>query len=363
MQSSNYRDYYSLRMSPQNAQIELGFLCECLTDINRDLEEKGYYVIPFGGVYQGWGYEATVSSYPKGYAKRKLHKDLWPVSENCQNYSEEDVLNVIEFIHEHIVSPGTDAEIAAHVAQEYFRNEINDLLRFYGSGYELSSEGKIISLVPTGLDDLLTYSLPRPTSVKASLINHAEALTQRFLNKKASLDDRKDVIKGLADVFEALKDNKVLQNVLNNQDEKAIFHIANKFSLRHNNQNQHEQYDRDTWYDWMFYFYLATLRTVLVLILREESKTNIPVQILAEGSFDVVLAELKKRSPTIFSIFRLAKVRFVNKDRIELAFKFMFHVKRINQPEIKASLEKVISEIFERPVEISAVLEAQDQTQ
>ena len=352
-----------MRMSPQNAQIELGFLCECLADIVRDLDDKGYFAIPFGGTYQGWGYEASVTSYPVDYVKRKLHKDLWPVNEKSHSYSEEDVLNIIEFIHEHVVAPGADSEVAAEIAQSYFRNEINDLLRFYGAGYELSSEGNILSLVPTGLQDLLTYSLPRPTSVKASLIDDAEKLIQRFLNKKASLDERRDVIKGLADIFEALQDNKVLKEILSNQDEKAIFHIANKFGLRHKNKEQHEQYDKDVWYDWMFYFYLSTLRTFLTQLLRQESKANIPVEILAEGNFDVVLEELKKRSPTIFTIFRLAKVRFADKDTLELAFKFMFHVKRINNPATKASLEKVLSEIFERPINIHAVLETSEQKQ
>jgi hypothetical protein len=46
-------------------------------------------------------------------------------------------------------------------------------------------------------------------------------------------------------------------------DEKALFHVANGFSIRHNNRDQRGDYDRVTWLRWAFYVYLATIHAVL----------------------------------------------------------------------------------------------------
>ena len=42
------------------------------------------------------------------------------------------------------------------------------------------------------------------------------------------------------------------------EDENALFHIANKFDLRHRNDRQHTEYD-PAFRDWVFWWYLSTI--------------------------------------------------------------------------------------------------------
>ena len=47
------------------------------------------------------------------------------------------------------------------------------------------------------------------------------------------------------------------------KDEDAIFQIANRFAIRHNNRQQIRGYDDEIWLPWMFYVYIATIRAIL----------------------------------------------------------------------------------------------------
>jgi hypothetical protein len=40
-------------------------------------------------------------------------------------------------------------------------------------------------------------------------------------------------------------------------------------ALRHHNPQQKSSYDPEIWLDWMFYFYLSTIRAVLRMIERK----------------------------------------------------------------------------------------------
>ena len=46
-------------------------------------------------------------------------------------------------------------------------------------------------------------------------------------------------------------------------DEVALFTIANKFGIRHNNDQQHTDFNKPTWVTWMFYIYLATVHALV----------------------------------------------------------------------------------------------------
>jgi hypothetical protein len=44
------------------------------------------------------------------------------------------------------------------------------------------------------------------------------------------------------------------------KDEGALFQIANEFDLRHRKVDQKRDYDKDLYFDWVFHWYLSTIR-------------------------------------------------------------------------------------------------------
>jgi hypothetical protein len=76
-------------------------------------------------------------------------------------------------------------------------------------------------------------------------------------------------VRDLADVLETLRDD--IKNSMLSKDEKELFHIANGFAIRHQNRQQHGDYDSLTWLRWAFYVYLSTIHAVLRVREREEA--------------------------------------------------------------------------------------------
>ena len=212
---------------------------------------------------------------------RKLRKPgLWPIGEKFGQYCEDDLFDVIEFLYDHVSRPiegdyhdygncgwhyRTFDMTAGH---EEWRLEINDLLRDYGDGYELSQDGEILVLADPGLETLLEASLP---SRDPSNIEHrVESAKLKFRRHRSSLEDRRDAIRDLADVLEFLRPK--LDEVVTKKDDDDLFKLANSFGIRHHNDKQKTDYDKAIWYSWMFYYYLATIHAVLRLIEKQQSQ-------------------------------------------------------------------------------------------
>jgi len=86
------------------------------------------------------------------------------------------------------------------------------------------------------------------------------------------LDEKKDAIRDLADVLEYLRPR--LKDVLSSKDENDLFNLANNFGIRHHNANQKTDYDKEIWYPWMFYYYLATIRACISLLRKAENEIS-----------------------------------------------------------------------------------------
>lgn len=95
-------------------------------------------------------------------------------------------------------------------------------------------------------------------------INHAVKI---FFKPEASLEDKKGAIKLLCDCLENKR--KVIQNSnILSGDEKDLFNIANNFTLRHMNEKQKWNYDREIFYDWIFLTYYNMLKLIISLEIK-----------------------------------------------------------------------------------------------
>ncbi len=282
------RRYYSVRTGKNPAAVtDLPILANLFKVLYGNLRRKDY-------LYQHFGYECvdagsvpgTLGEDIDGALFMKLRKQgLWPIETHLATYSEDDLFDIIEFIYDHISVPsngfvhsfyncGTHGyeTFDRDEARREFRQEINSLLHDYAEGFELSEAGEILSSADPGLKPLTDASLP--TYDPANVELRVQSAIHKFRRHRASLDDRRDAVRDLADVLEFLRPK--LSKAISKKDEADLFNIANNFAIRHHNPEQKADYDRSVWYSWIFYVYLSTIHTAVRLIQRHELLTLKP---------------------------------------------------------------------------------------
>jgi len=276
------RPYYSIRTgkNPNAAKLDLPMLLRLFHTAYKGFLQKDYFQEAFGYHCVDVGdVDGELGPDIEAYMFRILRKsNLWPIQDEFMEYSEDDLFDVIEFLYDCVSKPvdGWYHQYGGcgwhyhtfdqETGRREFRAEINDLLRDYKDGYELSEAGEILALAEHGLEPLLQAQLPEydPENVETRV----NAAILKFRRYRSSLDDRRDAVRALADVLEFLRPK--LKKVLNRKDESALFEIANKFAIRHHDKRQMTNYDKPIWYSWMFYFYLATIHSSLMLIKKHE---------------------------------------------------------------------------------------------
>jgi hypothetical protein len=219
----------------------------------------------------------------EAYILRKVRKlGLWPVNVRIADYTEDDLFDMIEFLYDH-VSQGVDGYHHRHdgcgmhynsfdraAAKAPYRIEMNELLAEYRTGFELTSEGEIAHLPEAGFANLVVAGLP--SADPANVDERVQSAVNKYLRRSSSLEDRRDAVRGLADVLEYLRPQ--LKKVLLSKDESDLFNIANNFAVRHHNERQQTDYDPNIWTSWMFYTYLATIHAAQRLITRAGHQTS-----------------------------------------------------------------------------------------
>ncbi len=244
-------------------------------------ESKGYFQ-EYLGINCVDGYEPGLVGDVEGYAYRKIRrKGLFPIWERKADLSEDEIFDLIEFLFDHASQPIAEGyyhdygncgyhykKFKKGTANAEWREEINALLRDYGSGYELSSRGEILLLPGGNLEPLL--QAPVPTYDQRNIQIRVNTAVDKFRRRGASREDRRDAIRDLADVLEFLRPK--LKKVLLSKDESDLFEIANNFGIRHHNSKQKTDYDPTIWLSWIFYFYLATIHAGTRMIDKQRAK-------------------------------------------------------------------------------------------
>jgi len=251
-------------------------LVKLFRDIYRKFLGKYYFQQAFGYICVDAGeVPGSLGSEIEAQMFRKLRKpNLWPIDEKYLGYSEDDLFDVIEFLYDYVSKPvkgdfhsWNDCgwhyyEFNKEDGCQEYQTAINDLLKDYDGGFELTLQGEILTLAEPGLQDLFDENLPAydPPNVE----DRVQSAIQKFRRYRSSNEDRKDAIRDLADVLEFLRPKA--QEVISKKDEGDLFTIANGFGIRHHNATQRTDYDPAIWYPWMFYYYLATINACLRLI-------------------------------------------------------------------------------------------------
>jgi hypothetical protein len=277
------RPYYSIRTgkNPLAAQIDLPNLLTLFRTLFVYFEDEGYF-------QEALGYHCVDAGFVPGdlghdidgvFLLELRKTDLTPIRAKIESYREEDLFDVIEFLHDHCSKP---VERDYHdwnncgwhcktfdrsEGRAEYRAKVNKVLRLYNKGYEVSTEGEILELADSGLEGL--FEAPIPTDDPENIEARVASARSKFRRYKSSLDERRDAIRDLADVLEYLRPR--LNAVITKKDEADLFNLANNFGIRHHNSSQKQDYDRAIWYSWMFYYYLATIHAALRLLAKQDA--------------------------------------------------------------------------------------------
>jgi len=269
------RKYYSNRTgrNPEASRYELPMLVKLFNAVYLDFLKNGYFSENSGEVPGKVGADIEAQMFID------LKKpDLGPIEEKCNNYSEDDLFDVIEFLYDYVSKPIERRFLEyeydyqtfdRETGKQEFRDSMNKLLCDYREGYELSEKGEILEFAEQGLEELVLEEMP-PYD-RENVEQRVESAILKFRRSRSSLDEKFDAVRNLFDVLEWLRDQ--IKEVKLNQAESDLFQIANKYSIRHHNDKQMQDYDKAIWYNWMFYYSLATIHACLKLIKKDESQS------------------------------------------------------------------------------------------
>ena len=264
--------------------MSLESLKELFVSVWHDFYSRDYFQEYFGKSCIDGDDPGKMGEDIGSYFLRKLRKsNLWPISENYKNYTEEDVFDVIEFLYDCVSLPLEEKAFYhnycncgwhyhcfdAEAGRREYRSEINQFLADYESGYELTESGEIIALGPEDLQPIFDAKVPK---CDHSVEDKLKKAANKFRKYGASRDDQREAVRSLADVLEFIRPEA--KKVLTKKDESDLFEIANNFGIRHHNQKQKIDYDESVWLSWMFYFYYSTILACLHLLNRQNGDSG-----------------------------------------------------------------------------------------
>ena len=262
------RAYYSQRVADEGDASEslLPAIARRVRGLIDELAEDCYFDQVFE--VQCIEFSLPPGSTPEDILASTVGKPhLW--SDEFDEWTEADLCDFIEVFHDQAARPKrrwfhTFAEMVCgwHVAsfskrsgQAIYRWRMNQLLDSTSFEFRLAEAGEdaghMVRRVPSDLGHLVDEVLGDAAADDPEA--HAISL---FRKRDATREERRSAVVALAGVLEEQQD--LLKERLFTKDEKALFHIANKFDLRHRNAKQQDDYD-DAFLEWIFYWYLATV--------------------------------------------------------------------------------------------------------
>lgn len=267
------KKYYSLRTgnNPNIKGFNFSEFRDLFLRLYQNFETNGYFSEAFGFICEDAGLiKGNVTDPDYEILVKIRKKNIWPIENKYTSYNEDDLFDVIEFLSEHISKPINSTshgwnsccvhwnKFNKFEGQKEFCHKINEIFDLYVKPFSLSAKGEILQKPEKGFEKIFEADVP---SADKNIQSRIESATTKFRRHKASLDDRRQAVRDLADILEYLRPK--IEAFLTKKDEADLFNIANNFGIRHLNDKQKTNYDAAIWLSWMFYYYLATIHVAL----------------------------------------------------------------------------------------------------
>ena len=195
-------------------------------------------------------------------------ESICPLSPSQLASDRDMFLDVVEVLHDLVARPRNrwmhnyagcgwhHSEFSLAAGRRLYRWHVNGLLDRSDLGLRLASEGEDEGRLVEVTDDArsgLLREMAERTDDLAGRIQHSIAL---FRQRNATEHDKRSAVTALGLVLEERR--ALLKSELYSADEGALFEIANKFAIRHQDERQKANYD-PVFLDWVFWWYLATI--------------------------------------------------------------------------------------------------------
>jgi len=265
------RPYWSQRKLQTSERAKLTFreAVRQMRDLITELEDNGYLAQAFGQYCVDNGQEVgTLGSAPVIEMYRQLDRnDLWSIADYWENYTLDDLCDVAEFVHDHVARPmrryyhsncGMHYSVfRREIAQKLYRARVNLIFTESSLDLMLNEHGRFEEVAADPLEPLIAGARSDPSS-GGSQHDELQHAIEQFRRRGASETEKRSAIVALAGVLEERRDS--VKASLLTKDEAALFEIANKFNLRHRKASQQVDYDTELYFQWIFYWYVSTIR-------------------------------------------------------------------------------------------------------
>lgn len=213
--------------------------------------------------------------------RKAIHVDVnWP-SDLTENVVTSDVLfSLIEYFHDQAQRPRTRfSHSSVGCGWHYldhnkesggvvYRWRVNQLLDAHGSDHRLGTRGD-------EKGRLLRYSNPNIKELEAALEEkpadsdeeRVSVAIRMYRNRRSTIVERRAAIATLAGYLEKHRD-AFKAGQLTKGDEGTLFHLFNKFAIRHNAKAEKQDYGEE-YLDWIYWVTLAGIQLVKELNNRE----------------------------------------------------------------------------------------------
>jgi hypothetical protein len=208
-------------------------------------------------------------------AKKLKKRNLWPICSRVGTYSGEDIFDLIEVLYEYCtiarIMSSYDGTLVLRLGDEnksrqILIDDVNEYLPMYEHGYSLTKDGKVEHIPVDGMESLVEE---KPQAIdEANIESRISRAISLFLSRQRTVENMRDAVRELGDVLEYMKKEYSLDKLLLKKDSSDLFQILNGFGIRHHNPQQQSKYDVDIFYPWLFYYYLAAVRAMQKLLVK-----------------------------------------------------------------------------------------------
>ena len=244
-----------------------------------ELERQGYLDQVFPRPCVDDHYEADRD--PAAELEKRLGiAGLWPLDPDT--WDDSTFYGLIEIYHDLVARPRERhfhdyggcgwhySSFSVTAGREVYRWRANELLQAAGISHRLADsgedEGRLVASFDDGRSMLLADAFDHSQLGTETRVRHAIAL---FRRRGATGEDKRSALITLAGVLEERR--QLIKTELTSADEGALFHIANKFAIRHQNKQQLAGYD-PAFLDWVFWWYLSTVELTNRIIIRQHDR-------------------------------------------------------------------------------------------
>jgi hypothetical protein len=241
-----------------------------------DLEDQGYLDQSFPRPCVDG--PADVEPDPAVELEKRLGiAGLWPLAPG--KWDDSTFYGLVEVYHDLVARPRERyyhdysrcgwhySHFSSTAGRDVYRWKANELLHAAGIGYQLAGtgedQGRLVAVFDDGRSALISDVLGHAQPETATRIPHAIAL---FRKRGATDEDKRSALITLAGILEERR--QLVKAELGSADEGALFNIANRFAIRHQNNQQQGDYD-PVFLDWIFWWYLGTVELTNRIISRQ----------------------------------------------------------------------------------------------